>query len=178
MIRVKCSLKTKKVMKMSEKRYDQSKDIPEEVIKKAFVDADLVIFSARRFNYVKYRFISFGGLGWWLPLSRVLPLIGITPEMLKPVFFPQQRRIKRRFPFSLAWFGLNKKQYKFVEVELEKVENYDQLGNFPLAYRPFQDLAKVLGKRVKVLREDGGTGECCYLFTTHPSNDVVDVALE
>ena len=160
-----------------ERKYDWPDKIPEEVIKAAFASANSVSFSARRFNYIQYRSITFGNLGWWLSLRRVLPLVGITPQMLRSVFNPQQKLVKRRFPFNLKWFGLNKKRYKVIETELpERIETYEQLGSFPLSYKPFQELARILGKSVVVLREDGSSGEHYYLFTAYPSGEIVEAA--
>ena len=68
-------------------KYDWPDEIPDEAIREAFAKADLVKFSRRGraepTGRVQYRDISFGDLGWWLPMKRVLPLTGITPEMLK-----------------------------------------------------------------------------------------------
>ncbi|MDI6883346.1 MAG: hypothetical protein QMC93_02640 [Patescibacteria group bacterium] len=156
-----------------EQKYDWHK-IPDEAIKAAFASASLVRFSARPFNYIGYRSITFGDLGWWLPLTRVLPLLGITPQMLRPIFNPQQKVVKRRFPFNLRWFGLNKNRYRIRKVELpENIKTYEQLGSFPLTdNKPFQELARLFGKSVEVLREDGGGGGHYYLFTVHPSGEI------
>lgn len=159
---------------MSQK-YDWPDKIPDEAIEEAFASASLVSFSARRFNHIPYRSVAFGDIGWWLPLTRVLPLIGITPQMLRPVFNPQWKVVKRRFPFNLSWFGLNKNRYKTVDVELpETIETYKELGEFPLTDKPFQELARIFGKSVEVLREDGSTGEHYPLFTAHPSGEIVE----
>lgn len=175
--------------KAMEQKYDHPDKISDEAIREAFASADSVSFSARRFNYIRYRDIAFGDIGWWLPLRRVLPLIGITPQMLRPVFNPQRRiaetkvkvEVKRPFPLNLLeWLGLGKKyqyktQHEVEEVELpENIGSYEQLGCFVLSDKPFQELASILGKSVKVLREDGGTGEHYHLFTAHPSGEIVE----
>jgi hypothetical protein len=158
-----------------QQKYDRQDKIPDEAIKEQFAGTDEVSFSARGFNHIPYRSIAFGDLGWWLPLTRVLPLIGITPQMLRPVFNPQRKVVKRHFPFNLSWFGLNKNRYKSVGVELPPtIETYEQLGNFPLSDKPFRELARVLGKSVKVLREDGGTGNHSLLFTARPSGEIIE----
>lgn len=160
-----------------QRKYDWPDEIPDEAIKEAFANVNSVSFSARPFNHIPYRSIALGDLGWWLPLRRVLPLIGITPQMLRPVFNPQLKMVKRRFPFNLSWFELNKNRYKFVEVELPaNIDTYEQLGDFPFADKPFQELARILGKSVEVLREDGGTGDHHHLFTVHPSGEIVEAA--
>lgn len=157
-----------------QQRHDWPNDISDEAIKTAFTGANSVSFSSRHFNHISHRSITFGNLGRWLPLTRVLPLIGITPQMLRPVFNHQHKIVKRRFPFNLTWFGLNKNQVRFVKVELpEYIDNYEQLGGFPLTNKPFQGMAKILGKSVKVLREDGGTGDHYALFIAHPSGEIV-----
>lgn len=156
-----------------QQKYDRPDEIPDEAIKEQFAKSNEVSFSARPFNRIPYRSIAFGNLGRWLPLMRVLPLIGITPQMLRPVFNPQRKLVKRRFPFNLSWFGLNKKRHKLAEVELPiTIENYEQLGNFLLSDKPFQELARILGKSVKVWREDGKTRDHYLLFTAYPSGEI------
>jgi hypothetical protein len=133
-----------------QQKYDWPEQIPDEIIREEFANAAEVNFSARQFNSVLHRAIGFGDLGWWLPLSRVLPLVGITPQMLRPVF---------------------NLQYKSMRAGLQPViETYEQLGSFPLSNEPFQELARILGKTVKVWREDSGTGEHTFVFTVHPSS--------
>jgi len=174
----------------TEKKYDWPDQIPDETIIEAFANADSVSFSARRFNFIQDRSIAFGDLGWWLPLTRVLPLIGITPQMLRPVFNPrrvvekkvERVQVKRSFPLNLveAIGFLNKKyedktDYQAKEVDLpEVIETYEQLGGFPLTHTPFQELARILGKSVEVLREDGATGDHYHLFTAHPSGEITE----
>lgn len=159
-------------------RYLRYQDITDEAIVEQFRIASLVKFSARPFNRVCYRAVSFGDLGWWIPLSRVLPLIGITPTQLRPVFNPQYCLPKRPFPFNLSWFGSNKNRHKshLEKVELpEKVESYDDLGFFRLDNARFCALAQILGKSVEVWREDGGTGEHYPLFTAYPDGKISKV---
>ncbi len=175
-----------------QQKYNWPDKIPDEAIKEQFEVASEVSFSARRFNHIPYRSIAFGDLGWWLPLTRVLPLIGITPQMLRPVFNPrrvvekkvERVQVKRPFPLNLVeTVGLlNKKyedktDYQVKEVDLpEVIDTYEQLGDFPLSDKPFQEMARVLGKSVKVLWEDDGTGEHFHLFTAHPSGEIVEAA--
>jgi len=156
---------------------DEVREVTDEEIIEQFAIADSLSFSARRFNYIEYRFVAFGNLGWWLPLIRVLPLVGFTPQMLRSVFSPQWKLVKRSWPFNWGWFGLNKNLYKLVEVELPStIETYEQLGDFPLSNKPFQELARVLQKSVKVFRQDGGTGGHWLLFTVHPSGKITEGA--
>jgi hypothetical protein len=151
-----------------EQKYEGLDKIPDEAIVEQFAKATEVNFSARPRNNI-WRSIAFGDLGWWLPLSRVLPLVGVTQQMLRTVFNPQHEMVKRHFPFNLGWFGLNKNCYKTIKVELPAViVTYDQLGYFPLDTQHFLELARVLGKSVKVMREDGGTGDHYFLFIAHP----------
>ena len=175
-----------------QKKYDWPDNVPDEAIKEQFASATEVSFSARRFNHIPHRSISFGDLGWWLPLTRVLPLIGITPQVLRPVFNPcrvvekkvERMQVRRSFPLNLVEaVGFLKKEYEdktdyqVKEVELpETIETYEQLGGFPLSDRPFHELARVLGKSVRVLREDGGTGDHRLFFTAHPSGEIVKAA--
>jgi|SRR3989344_49355 len=155
----------------------QEKKISDEDVKEAFKKAKIVRFSARRFNSIRHRSVAFGYDGSLLPLERVLPLIGVTPQMLRPVFNPQPGLVRRRFPFNLSWFGWNKKQKKTVSIELpKKIESYEELGSFPLAEKPFHELAKIFGKPVEVLREDGQAGGHKLLFTINLHGHVIEHA--
>ena len=158
-------------------KYNGPDEVSDAVIKKAFARATSVKFSARRFNFIQYRQIAFDDIGWWLPLRRVLPILGITPQMLRPVFSDFQLSLeKRSFPFNSRWLGLNKQTHKAIKLELPKnIESYEELGEFPLSDKPFQELAKILGKSVEVWREDGGTGEHYHIFTACPSGEIIEV---
>lgn len=174
------------------KKYDRPDKIPDETIREQFARSTNVKFSARRFNDILHRSITFGNLGWWLPLTRALPLIGITPQMLRPVFNPRRimekkiEKVRVKRPFPLNFFEVvgflqkkyeNKIDYQINDVELPTTINaYEQLGDFPLSEKPFQELARILGKSVMVLREDGGTGDHHLLFTAHPSGEIVEPA--
>ncbi len=135
-------------MSVAQRKYDRADEIPDEAIIEAFAQVNSVKFSARTFNHIPYRSIGIGDLGWWLSLTRVLPLLGITPQMLKPVFSVPNRVLP------------------------ENIETYEQLGDFPLSEKPFQKLAEILGKSIQVWREDGSTGDHYYLFTAHPDGNV------
>lgn len=155
---------------MNEK-YNGQKEIPDEVIKKQFEQVDEVSISARRFNHLQWRSIGIGNLGWWIPLTRVLPLIGITPTMLRPVFNPQY--VLKRFNRWSELFGGKFGKLRMIKTELpKKISTYEKLGSFPLAEKPLIELAKILGKSVKVLREDGGTGDHYHIFTAHPDGTI------
>jgi len=60
-------------------------EISDEEIREEFSRATMVEFSAKRFNYLVYRKISFGSLHW-LPTTRVLSILDITPQAMKSVF--------------------------------------------------------------------------------------------
>jgi len=157
--------------------YDDAHKISDINIKKAFEKTRSVKVTARPFNHIAFRSIGFDELGWWLPLLRVLPLIGITPQMLRPVFNPQKVSKKRLFPFCLRWWGLNKWTHKLVEVELPRnIESYKDLGCFVLSHKPYQELAKILGKPVEVWREKGKNGneKHNFLFIAYPNGDVFE----
>ena len=78
-----------------------------------------------------------------------------------------------QFPFNLRWFGLNKRRFKFVRVELpENISDYEQLGDFPLRHEPFQELAKTLGKSVEVFRENGDGGNYHVFTSPNPSGEI------
>lgn len=151
--------------------YGSADEIPDEAIKKAFASADLVILSARRINRISSLLISFGVFGWWLPLTRVLPLINITPQMLRPVFNPQRKLVKRQNSN-----GVGLEQWGFDEVELPKhIESYEQLGEFLLTDKPSQELARIFGKTVEI-REEDGRKDLLRRFTVHPFGEIAKAA--
>jgi hypothetical protein len=161
------------------KEYHSPDEITDSVIIEAFKASESIGFAARPSNYIKYRTIMISGVYWSLPLSRVLPLVGITPEMLRPVFDRkvQLREMGRFFPLNLSWFGLNKKttKIKAVIVSLpEKIDDYDQLGCFQLSAEPFQKLAKIINKTIHVWRQESDTTEGGFpLFTVFPDGSVI-----
>lgn len=147
-------------------------DITDDAVKTAFQESNMVYFMARPFNSIEYRGIIFEGYDFSLPLIKVFSVIGVTPQMLRPVFSPQEKLVKRTFPFNLSWFGLNKECRKVVNVELpSRIDTYEQLGSFPLNKERFVKLAMVLNKKIKVIREEG-TGESYPLFVVHPSGEI------
>lgn len=157
-------------------KYEWYDEIPDKDIIQAFKEAEEISFSARRFNAIQYRKISFGDFGVWFPLIRILPLLGITPRMLRPVFtiLPQKILTKRSFPANFNWFGANKNTTKLVGYYPPKnVVNYEELGSFPLNDIPFRRLSVILNKPIKVLREDGYTGAHYHLFTVYPDGQVI-----
>ncbi len=140
------------------KQYREPDEIPDQRIREAFAAAKTIDFSARAFNGIRDRKVAFGAFGWWLPLRRVLPLIGIKPQRLRTVFSPQYKRVRGRYrPVALP----------------TRVTTYEALGIFPLSELRFVKLAKVLGKRVRVCREDGYTGDHTHLFTALPSGKIL-----
>lgn len=153
--------------------YNRPDDIPDQIIVDLFNQATVVDFSARPFNTVQYRSIGFGDLGWWIPLTRVLPLVGITPTMLRDAFNPRVKVVKRRGPAGWSWWGINKRCHKTVAVDLPaEIASYDELGSFPLAIQPFHALSRIMNKTIKVWREAGGTGDHTWIFTVHPDGRV------
>ena len=156
--------------------YQSADEVPDEVILTAFALADTVRFSARRFNTIAHRSIGIGDIGWWLPLSRVMPLLGITPQMLRPAFnFPRIVVKKRHFPFGINFFGLNR-IVDLVEVNglSETIDTYDQLGAFCIEDEPLKAFARILGKTIEVWREDGGSGEHYLLLTVTPGGAFIE----
>ena len=131
-------------------KYDCSEKIPDEVIKEAFANADFVQFLGRSFNYIECGSIVFGGLDWWLPLKRVLPLVGITSQMLEPIF-PLK---KCRFPFNLKLF--------------RRKNMYDHLDGFLFKFKTFDNLAKVLEKEIDVWKYNSSTGLSRWVYTAIP----------
>jgi hypothetical protein len=150
-------------------KYTSSDKIPDQEILEAFKGACSIRFSAGNFNHIKYRKISFGNLGWWLPFSRVLTILGITPQDLRPVFDHQPMSVRRKFFFGWGWFGLNKWQYKVVDVLVpETINTFDSLGSFPFDRERFQMLANIIKKPIEVLMEDGVARDQHEAFTVFP----------
>lgn len=137
-------------------RFNSSDEIPDEVIKEEFAKAQEIHFSARPNTLIHHRKISFGTLGWWIPLPRVLTLLGITPTMLLPVFIGQRR------------FNPETRRLEIVDLPIE-IDTYEELGSFgQFDRRPFKELARILGKRIQVHSEDGSTGDHHYLYMVEP----------
>ncbi len=144
--------------------YRSAEEIPDAVVVDTFRNVSKIQFSARRFNLIRYRRVGIGDLGWWLPLERVLSLLGITPAMLLPVFglaiVPKKKQPwSRRVPVTIEILGLP--------------SSYEELGCINLAPESFCKLAGVLGKDIEVFRESGGTGEHNLLFTACASGEIV-----
>lgn len=163
-------------------KYDRPSDIPDQDIINAFNAAETVRFSARRFNFIRHRSIALPGLGWWLPLTRVLPLVGITPEMLVSVMglakeqdLEQARMIGGTVLKRTLSHAKNKKlMHRFRFVRNTRGLTYADLGRITLSKESFVDLARVLNKNIEVHREDGGTGEHYHLFTACVSGEIKD----
>lgn len=128
---------------------DSFNEIPNKTIIEEFSKADVVKFSARRNNFIKYRNLAFRGINYWLPLTRVLPLIGITPAMLRPLVVPWWKRT-------------------LLPVNRVSGESYDSLDCFQITKGSFRKLAKILGKPIEVWREHPWDGDHDYLFTVFP----------
>jgi len=164
-----------------EQKHGHPEKISDDRILKEFKNAKSIFFSARRYNILSRRMIGFGDIGELLPLVNVLPILGITPEMLRPVVDRWYIYKKRRFPFNRRWFGLNKNIDTLERVEPvelpEKIETYDDLRSFPLCEKNFVELAKILGKPIDVARRDHHRGIVThrFLFTAHPSGEVVEL---
>lgn len=160
---------------MPDQGYLDPNEISDEAVVEAFRAANEVIFFARNFNYVKYRGVGVGKIGW-LPLERLFQVLGIKPQDLKGVFDSRKGIVKRRFPFNFSFLGLNKRTRKFGLVELpDTIPSYDDLGAFPLDENRFVELAKILQKPIRVLREDGSSGDAWELFMAYPFGKVVEL---
>lgn len=158
--------------------YGSPKDVPENVIIETFARAEAIRISVRDRNWINYRSIALPGIGWWLPLSRVLPLVGITPQMLRPVFNRiVQKEVTRPFPFNRRWFGLNRRTTTIVTVEsvAEVITDYMELGSFtPDDESVLQKLAGVFGKKLDVWCEDGlSEGHHSLLYTVTPDGQTI-----
>ncbi len=170
------------------------REISDEEIVEAWQSADEIIFSARPFNSLERESVCFGAIIRLIPLMRIMPLIGITPEELRLIFeaYPQAIYVNRRFPANLSWLGLNRRTKKIVYRKLPslRIEIYEQLGSFPLMindnmsnntssilnYSPFQLLAKIFGKSIKVIKVNTScVSEHRHLFTVQPSGQVTQI---
>lgn len=141
--------------------YDWPKEVSDEDIKRAFANTESVDFLGRHFNPIQFQLVGLKSLIMELPMIRVLSLIGVTPQMLRPVFNPQRKLIN----------------FRFEDEELpDNIKSYEQLGGFYITQKkPFQELAKILGKPVKVnLREDGKSFFYSLLFTALPSGEIIE----
>ncbi|MDO8265071.1 MAG: hypothetical protein Q7T34_01730 [Candidatus Parcubacteria bacterium] len=155
-----------KNQKVKNVRFRRPEEITDEIIKNVFASAKLVRMSVNSNDCIQYQHISFNNLSFWLPLKRVLDIMGVTPEMLRSALKPQAETVKRKFPFNL----FKKLKYKIVIVELpEKVETFRELSRFTCSnYQVCRKLADILGKPIEVLREEGYNGICDHLFTVFP----------
>ena len=117
------------------------KDTPEQV-RAAFAAADTIHFLSRPINHFKFRMIAFGGKNYLL--WYVMPILGVTPQILSPIF--NEGRV---------------------------VERYEELDSFVTAHEPFKKLSKILGKTLNVQLEMG-SGGYDFLFMVSPSGEVDD----
>ncbi len=162
-----------------EPKYKSPDMISDQDIIDAFKATDTVHFSARRNNLVKYRKIGIPGLGWWLPLMKVLPLIGITPEMLLPVMglhdvqsIEQAKLVGEPLRSRVIAEVKGRQMGTLIARRSAPQLAYDDLGSIGLANDPFIALALVLNKNIEVHHEDGGTGEHVYIFTVYVSGEI------
>ncbi len=156
-------------------KYKQPEDVTDQVIREEFIKTDCMSLFVRQLNSVSSLSITCSEIVWMLPMTRVLPLVGITPQMLRPMFNPQQKKIKRIFPFNLSWGGLNEKLYNIVEVELPfTIETYEQLGEFRMSkdVKPFLALSRIFEKPVSLLTGDCFDGDLYRLCTVYPSGKI------
>lgn len=146
--------------------YSSQSEIPDQAIKEAWGQSDFISFSARRFNNPTTRSIGLDGLGWWINASRVFQVVNITPQDLRPAFSPQLRHDRLMFPLDLLARMVGKGAYVTRVVELpRRIERYDQLGSMPLSEEAFGKLAVVINKGIRIMREDGASGDH-YDFAT------------
>ena len=129
-------------------KYELASEIPDKEIKNQFERNNQIDFLSASFNYLENRKITFGNLGWWIPITRVLSVIGITPQMMKKIFL-----LDNDLP--------------------EVIETFEDLGSFRFSEKAFQELSQVLEKSVRVFKENGWTSEYYLLFTVnYPSGKI------
>ncbi len=122
--------------------------VNDETIRSAFNAAPKIVFMARPFNEIRWSMIflpNFGQYGQSFLVQGLMPVIGVTPRMLIPVYQPQQ-----------------------------DIVTYGDLGCFRLAEAPFKELARILRKTIEVVREDGSVErDHRYLFTVTPAGEII-----
>ncbi|MBI2113277.1 MAG: hypothetical protein HYT50_01725 [Candidatus Wildermuthbacteria bacterium] len=148
--------------------YRRTDEISDQEIREEFARATEVVFAAKPYNYPTRRFISFGLFDEerrLLPLARVLMILGITPQMLRPIFSsPYWKTVKRR--------GSGERELQKMYLP-RKIATFDQLGSFPLSKEKFLQFAVILGRPIRVLREHPTQDRYSYLFTVDPPGEVV-----
>ena len=123
-------------------------EISDKYIKEEFEMTSMVDLSARGFSRLQYIRMSFGSLLCWLPITRVLPIVGITPQIMRQVFF------NKNLP--------------------EVIETFDELGNLPMSAEAFKKFSQILKKSLRVFIEDVWTGGHNLVFTVyHTSGEVI-----
>lgn len=145
-------------------------EISDEKIRQMFAGTTVVHCPCRNFNCMKWAHIFLQTLKEELPLARVLEVVGITPQMMRPMFNPQRKVVER---WLLSPWRLGGSQHKVVNVQLPRIINsYDELGNFYAKRKTFIAFAKIIGKTVKVYQSYGDTCELTPLFTAFPSGKI------
>lgn len=126
-----------------------------------FAAAESLTFAARPFNSLAYRpvVLHYPGGTRAMLLKCVLESIGITPtdERLRSIFEKHGE--------------LGAPDY------LENADAYDELGIFSIDKREaFSDLARLLGKPLKVVREYGDLGHMPHLFEVAADGQITEAA--
>ena len=136
-------------------------NISDEDITRAFARNEKLIFFGKNFNYIQWRYCGFEDMTYegspvFLPLTRVLSLAGITPQMLRPVAVEGAKALGDVQP-------------------PERIDPYEQLGRFRIdSVGAFRTLAKVLGKTVEVFKYVDSDGNLYSpTFTVRSSGEVV-----
>lgn len=162
--------------------YEYTKEIAELYveIRQKFVEADILIFDAKSHcNRIDMHTYIFIGEDYDVNLEDLLIAIGVTPQMLRPVFNPQTEPVPRNFPFNFSWGGLNRHTLKYAEVELPlEIKDYEDLGAFPRSHKNFLELSKILHKPIKVLEVDPYTikiQDHRPLFIAYPSGKIKEL---
>lgn len=139
-------------------------NVTDAAILAAWDNARWVKILKKKYSFIKQGQIKIDKLDVWLPLVRVLQIIGVTPQMLEPIFGSYTVLTPRPFPFGWRWFGLNKQWHAKAEEFPRGMTTYDQLQKFPLTEdnRAFSELAGILKKTIKVYGRIDGKNY--YLF--------------
>ncbi len=112
-------------------------------IRRQFKDAEFVLFRARQWNFIRFRFVGLQE-GSWVPLEDFFRALEITPGMLVPLF--NIDRISKKIPVTIG--------------------NYDALGAFHRGKKSFLKLSEIIGKPIRILAEDDSNSESYpYRFT-------------
>ena len=131
-------------MKQKLEKKQRSFRVPDRIIRESFAKAKSIKISARNVDHLWHQSASLGDLNSWLPLERMFKVVGVKPQMLRPIFGSGLRRVR----------------------------TYGQLGNFHLSPEAFLGMARLFRKPVEAWKENEKTGNLNHIFTAHPNGSI------